>query len=40
MPIKVAVESIVSTAIDLDEVKLQNPPIGEGSFGVVYRGEW
>ncbi|EGG16648.1 putative transmembrane protein [Cavenderia fasciculata] len=35
-----AVESVLSTQLDYDELVFFEPPIGEGSFGVVYRGQW
>ncbi|KAH3760936.1 protein serine/threonine kinase [Pelomyxa schiedti] len=38
LPIKI--ESKLSTKLDPDEIVLHPPPIGEGSFGFVYRGEW
>eukprot|EP01105_Mastigella_eilhardi_P008122 TRINITY_DN1997_c0_g1_i21.p1 TRINITY_DN1997_c0_g1~~TRINITY_DN1997_c0_g1_i21.p1 ORF type:complete len:880 (-),score=208.25 TRINITY_DN1997_c0_g1_i21:598-3237(-) len=33
-------ESKLSTKLDPDELQLVEPPIGEGGFGVVYRGSW
>ncbi|KAH3767653.1 protein brassinosteroid insensitive 1 [Pelomyxa schiedti] len=33
-------ESKLSTKLDLAEIVLHLPAIGEGSFGSVYRGEW
>lgn len=32
--------SALSTKIDFDEIKFYAPPIGDGSFGTVYRGVW
>ena len=36
--IDVNVESKLSTRLDPDEIRLVQPPIGEGSFGTVFRG--
>eukprot|EP01133_Synstelium_polycarpum_P012480 gene12480-14648_t len=33
-------ESVLSTQLDFDELVFFEPPIGEGSFGIVYRGQW
>eukprot|EP01105_Mastigella_eilhardi_P025393 TRINITY_DN68_c1_g1_i9.p1 TRINITY_DN68_c1_g1~~TRINITY_DN68_c1_g1_i9.p1 ORF type:complete len:1111 (+),score=210.72 TRINITY_DN68_c1_g1_i9:82-3414(+) len=33
-------ETKLSTKLDPDELELQQPPIGEGSYGCVYRGTW
>ncbi|EDR22873.1 serine-threonine protein kinase, putative [Entamoeba dispar SAW760] len=33
-------ESKLSTHIDFDEIELKQPPVGQGSFGLVYRGFW
>ncbi|ELP92663.1 serine-threonine protein kinase, putative [Entamoeba invadens IP1] len=34
------VESALSTKLDYEEIHLQHPPIGGGTFGIVYRAEW
>ncbi|KYQ92337.1 putative transmembrane protein [Tieghemostelium lacteum] len=33
-------ESVLSTKLDFNELEFFQPPVGEGSFGVVYRGMW
>ncbi|KAL7714997.1 Protein tyrosine kinase domain containing protein [Entamoeba marina] len=33
-------ESALSTKLDYEEIHLQHPPIGGGTFGIVYRAEW
>lgn len=38
--LKMDVESKLTTKLDFDEVKLSLPPIGEGAYGTVYRGQW
>ena len=38
MYINARAEGKLSTRLDPDEVKLVQPPIGEGSFGTVFRG--
>ncbi|KAH3766163.1 protein serine/threonine kinase [Pelomyxa schiedti] len=38
--IPVRLESKLSTKLDPEEVSLFTPPIGEGSFGTVYRAQW
>jgi cysteine-rich repeat protein len=37
---RVHVESKLSTKLDPDEIELIDPPIGDGSFGTVYRGTY
>lgn len=32
--------SALSTKLDFEEIKMNGPPIGDGSFGTVYRGTW
>ncbi|EDR29365.1 serine-threonine protein kinase, putative [Entamoeba dispar SAW760] len=34
------VESALSTKLDYEEINLFHPPIGSGTFGIVYRAEW
>ncbi|ELP90695.1 serine-threonine protein kinase, putative [Entamoeba invadens IP1] len=34
------VESALSTKLDYEEIHLQHPPIGGGTFGIVYKAEW
>ncbi|EDR23274.1 serine-threonine protein kinase, putative [Entamoeba dispar SAW760] len=34
------VESALSTKLDYEEIHLQHPPIGGGTFGIVYRADW
>ncbi|KAL7716442.1 Serine-threonine protein kinase [Entamoeba marina] len=34
------IESALSTKIDYEEVNLIHPPIGSGTFGIVYRADW
>eukprot|EP00727_Mastigamoeba_balamuthi_P013042 m51a1_g8360 putative tyrosine (818) ;mRNA; f:87124-91411 len=38
--IMISVESQLSTRLDASEISLKHPPIGEGSFGSVYRGKY
>ena len=38
--INISLESQLTTLLDYDELELAEPPIGVGSFGVVYRGSW
>ncbi|KAH3765865.1 tyrosine protein kinase [Pelomyxa schiedti] len=38
--IPISVESRVSTKLDPEELILQRPPIGEGSYGSVFQGSW
>jgi len=38
--LKVNLESALSTSIDYEEIQLQENPIGEGGYGVVFRGTW
>lgn len=38
MFLDVKVDSKLSTRLDPDEIRLVQPPIGEGSFGTVFRG--
>ena len=38
LPIEIVTKQ--STRLDPDEIKLTDPPIGEGSFGTVYRGTY
>eukprot|EP01106_Pelomyxa_sp_JSP_P006261 TRINITY_DN2005_c0_g1_i1.p1 TRINITY_DN2005_c0_g1~~TRINITY_DN2005_c0_g1_i1.p1 ORF type:complete len:433 (-),score=79.50 TRINITY_DN2005_c0_g1_i1:98-1396(-) len=38
--IKVALDSALSSKLDPDELELLIPPIGDGSYGTVYRGHW
>ncbi|EKE39832.1 hypothetical protein ENUP19_0099G0024 [Entamoeba nuttalli] len=33
-------ESAVSTKLDYEEVRLEQPPVGAGTFGIVYRAKW
>ncbi|EDR28918.1 serine-threonine protein kinase, putative [Entamoeba dispar SAW760] len=33
-------ESSLSTKLDLDELNLIHPAIGEGTYGIVYKAEW
>ncbi|BFU19183.1 protein kinase domain containing protein [Entamoeba histolytica HM-1:IMSS-B] len=33
-------ESTLSTKLDYEEIHLHHPPIGSGTFGIVYRAEW
>ncbi|ELP89150.1 serine-threonine protein kinase, putative [Entamoeba invadens IP1] len=33
-------ESEVSTRLDYEEVHLEQPPVGAGTFGIVYRAKW
>jgi len=40
VPLRVVVESELTTHLDFMELLHDEKPIGEGSFGVVYRGEW
>ncbi|KAH3763853.1 tyrosine protein kinase [Pelomyxa schiedti] len=40
IPIKVALESRLSTSLDYNELMLEEPPIGEGSYGIVYKAAW
>ncbi|KAH3760235.1 bicyclomycin/multidrug efflux system [Pelomyxa schiedti] len=35
-----SIQSALSTSIDFDELTLDSPPVGEGSFGVVHAGYW
>ena len=39
-PLRVCAESELTTRLDYMELVHDERPIGEGSFGVVYRGEW
>jgi len=39
-PLRLLVESELTTKLDFMELIHEDKPIGEGSFGVVYRGEW
>jgi len=39
-PLRLLVESELTTRLDFMELIHEEKPIGEGSFGVVYRGEW
>lgn len=34
------IESQLTTKLDADELVLRTPPVGEGSFGTTYRGEY
>eukprot|EP01105_Mastigella_eilhardi_P025999 TRINITY_DN7296_c0_g1_i1.p1 TRINITY_DN7296_c0_g1~~TRINITY_DN7296_c0_g1_i1.p1 ORF type:complete len:1886 (+),score=216.32 TRINITY_DN7296_c0_g1_i1:405-5660(+) len=36
----IALESALSFKLDPREIELKTPPVGEGSFGMVYRGLW
>ncbi|ELP89868.1 serine-threonine protein kinase, putative [Entamoeba invadens IP1] len=38
--LKLKFESSLSTRLDLDEITLVRPQIGEGTYGTVYRAEW
>ena len=38
--LQIEVDSKLSTRLDPDEIKLIQPPIGEGSFGTVFRGTY
>ncbi|KAH3758214.1 tyrosine protein kinase [Pelomyxa schiedti] len=38
--LKVNLESILSALIDFKELEYIEPPIGEGSYGIVYKGRW
>eukprot|EP00727_Mastigamoeba_balamuthi_P005074 m51a1_g14565 putative major vault protein (1512) ;mRNA; f:1049567-1056001 len=38
--IGVILESVLSWRLDYDELVVAGKPVGEGSYGVVYRGEW
>ncbi|ELP85793.1 serine-threonine protein kinase, putative [Entamoeba invadens IP1] len=38
--IRLAVATYNSKKIDFDEIELKNPPLGDGAFGVVYRGTY
>eukprot|EP00727_Mastigamoeba_balamuthi_P012055 m51a1_g7472 putative serine-threonine protein (958) ;mRNA; r:178397-182922 len=40
MTIPIFVEGGLSTRIDFDELQIQQPAVGEGSYGIVYRGKW
>jgi len=40
VPLRLLVESELTTKLDFMELIHEDKPIGEGSFGVVYRGEW
>eukprot|EP01106_Pelomyxa_sp_JSP_P000831 TRINITY_DN1121_c0_g1_i1.p1 TRINITY_DN1121_c0_g1~~TRINITY_DN1121_c0_g1_i1.p1 ORF type:complete len:627 (+),score=103.61 TRINITY_DN1121_c0_g1_i1:1029-2909(+) len=40
LPLKISLESKLSTSLDFDELVLNEPPIGEGSYGIVYSGKW
>ncbi|KAH3763847.1 tyrosine protein kinase [Pelomyxa schiedti] len=40
MAVKVSLESMLSTFIDFQELELVEPPIGEGSYGIVYKAKW
>ncbi|ELP90126.1 serine-threonine protein kinase, putative [Entamoeba invadens IP1] len=37
---KLRAESKLSTKLDFDEIEIKQPPVGKGSFGLVYRGYW
>jgi len=39
-PLRIIVQSELTTRLDFMELIHEEEPIGEGSFGVVYRGEW
>jgi len=38
--LRIDIESELTTRLDYAELKHEERPIGEGSYGVVYRGEW
>lgn len=38
--VRAALRSEMSTILDPDELALENPPMGEGSFGIVFRGSY
>lgn len=38
--LRVDVDSELSSRLDYAEIQLEQEPIGEGSFGVVYKGTW
>eukprot|EP01106_Pelomyxa_sp_JSP_P000833 TRINITY_DN1121_c0_g2_i2.p1 TRINITY_DN1121_c0_g2~~TRINITY_DN1121_c0_g2_i2.p1 ORF type:complete len:956 (+),score=111.10 TRINITY_DN1121_c0_g2_i2:412-2868(+) len=40
LPLKISLESKLSSSLDFDEILLNEPPIGEGSYGIVYSGKW
>ncbi|KAH3758255.1 tyrosine protein kinase [Pelomyxa schiedti] len=40
LPLRIAFDTQLSTSLDSEEINLQEPPIGEGGYGVVYKGEW
>eukprot|EP01106_Pelomyxa_sp_JSP_P002381 TRINITY_DN13626_c0_g1_i2.p1 TRINITY_DN13626_c0_g1~~TRINITY_DN13626_c0_g1_i2.p1 ORF type:complete len:409 (-),score=50.19 TRINITY_DN13626_c0_g1_i2:488-1714(-) len=40
LPLKVSLESMLSTSLDYDELTMEHPHIGEGSYGIVYHGQW
>jgi len=39
-PLRIVMQSELTTRLDFMELIHEEAPIGEGSFGVVYRGEW
>ena len=39
-PLRVCAESELTTRLDFMELEHDEKPVGEGSYGVVYRGEW
>ncbi|ELP94182.1 serine-threonine protein kinase, putative, partial [Entamoeba invadens IP1] len=38
--LRLQTESVLSSRIDLDEIEIKQPPVGQGSFGLVYEGVW
>ncbi|KAH3760315.1 tyrosine protein kinase [Pelomyxa schiedti] len=40
VPVKVSLKSMLSTSIDYDELELGAEPIGEGTYGIVYKASW
>ncbi|KAH3745821.1 protein serine/threonine kinase [Pelomyxa schiedti] len=38
--LSVRLESTLSTSLDPDELQLEERPIGEGGYGIVFRGTW
>lgn len=39
-PLDLKLDSMLSTKLSFDEVEIEGPAIGEGSYGTVYKGEW
>ncbi|KAH3756061.1 GPCR kinase [Pelomyxa schiedti] len=40
LPLRIQAVAEMSTSIDMDHILLDPLPIGEGGYGVVYRGKW